>query len=203
MQIHFRNYPSSTLLAWHGSQSLLQAFLNSLKEAAVICAGNAAPVLQMSQQAQQDLWKSVESSDLASYQRIAQSLAVTPKARGDKPPGIPVRLYVQHNSGGESQTYCVQLCVAFVSVSVHLNVIWLVSHLADTMTALHMCMSIFVLHCFTDSVRIVHFRLHLTHILLTIQTTCQAMEALTTHRGHHQLSVAVEPVLHWVKRCSN
>ena len=79
---------------------MIQAFLNSLKEAAVICAGNAASVLQMSQQAQQHLSKSVEKPDVTAYQRIAQSLTLAPRARGERPPCIPVRLYVQRSSGG-------------------------------------------------------------------------------------------------------
>ena len=100
LQIHFRDFPSSTLAAWQGVQPVLQAFLNSLKEAAVICAGTAASVLQMSQQSQQNLWKSVEEADLAAYQRVASSLQLTPKARGSRSANIPVRLHLRNASGG-------------------------------------------------------------------------------------------------------
>lgn len=104
MQIHFRDYPRDTLLPWDSSQALIQAFLNSLKEAAVICSGSAASILQMSQQAQQDLWKSVEVPNLSAYKRVAGSLNLTPRAKGDKPPNLPLRLYVQHNSSGKQQS---------------------------------------------------------------------------------------------------
>lgn len=105
-QIHFRDYPKDTLLAWDGSQPLLSAFLNSLKEAAVICAGQAAAILQMSQQAQHDLWQSVETPNLTAYQRVANSLNLTPRRKGDKLPNIPLRLYLQSSSSGESCCTC-------------------------------------------------------------------------------------------------
>lgn len=101
VQIHFRDFPSDTLLAWEGSHSLLQTYLNSLKEAAVICSGNAAAILQMSQQSQQNLWTSVEAADLNAYQRVASSLQLSPKAKGSRPAMIPVRLHIQRSSGGE------------------------------------------------------------------------------------------------------
>ena len=104
--MHFRDFPADTLLSWEGSQSLLQAYLNSLKEAAVICSGNAASILQMSQQAQQDLWRSVEAADLPAYQRVASSLQLTPKTRGSRSAMIPVRLHVQTSHSGELQ--CIQ-----------------------------------------------------------------------------------------------
>ncbi len=100
-QIHFRDFPSDTLLAWEGSHSTLQTYLNSLKEAAVICSGNAAAILQMSQQSQQNLWTSVEAADLSAYQRVASSLQLSPKAKGSRPAMIPVRLHIQRSSGGE------------------------------------------------------------------------------------------------------
>ena len=101
LQIHFRDFPSDSLAAWSGAQPLLQAYLNSLKEAAVICAGTAATVLQMSQQSQQNLWTSVATADLAAYQRVASSLQLTPKARGSRPANVPVRLHLRNISGGE------------------------------------------------------------------------------------------------------
>ncbi len=101
LQIHFRDFPSDTLLAWEGSQSLLQAYLNSLKEAAVICSGNAAAILQMTQQSQQSLWTSVEAADLPAYQRVVSSLQLTPKARGSRSATVPVRLQLRNGSGGE------------------------------------------------------------------------------------------------------
>jgi len=101
LQIHFRDFPSDTLLTWEGSHSLLQTYLNSLKEAAVICSGNAAAILQMSQQSQQNLWTSVEAADLSAYQRVASSLQISPKAKGSRPAMVPVRLHIQRSSGGE------------------------------------------------------------------------------------------------------
>ena len=103
LQIHFRDFPSDTLLSWEGSQPLLQAYLNSLKEAAVICSGNAASILQMSQQSQQNLWQSVETADLASFQRVASSLQLTPKARGSRSASVPVRLLFQRSASGKLQ----------------------------------------------------------------------------------------------------
>ena len=118
VQIHFRDFPSDTLLAWEGSHSLLQTYLNSLKEAAVICSGNAAAILQMSQQSQQSLWTSVEAADLNAYQRVASSLQLSPKAKGSRPAMIPVRLHIQRSSGGEcsriaifSTAFCFQKAV--------------------------------------------------------------------------------------------
>lgn len=100
LQIHFRDFPEDTLAVWEGAQPLLQAFLNSLKEAAVICAGSAAAVLQMSQQSQQNLWSSVEAADLTAYQHVASSLHLTPKARGTRPAKVPIRLLFRNTSGG-------------------------------------------------------------------------------------------------------
>ena len=100
LQVHFRDFPTKTLLAWEGSQPLLQAYLNSLKEAAVICSGNAAAILQMSQQSQKSLWNSVESADVVGFQKVSSSLQLTPRARGNKPASVPVRLHVQRESGG-------------------------------------------------------------------------------------------------------
>lgn len=114
LQIHFRDYPRNTLLAWDGTQSLIQAFLNSIKEAAVICAGNAAAVLQMSQQAQQELWNSVETPNLSAYQRVAGSLNLTPKAKGNKPASIPVRLYFRQSTSGKSSYAGVCKRIGFV-----------------------------------------------------------------------------------------
>lgn len=103
--IHFRDFPSDTLLAWEGSHSTLQTYLNSLKEAAVICSGNAAAILQMSQQSQQNLWTSVEAADLSAYQRVASSLQLSPKAKGSRPAMIPVRLHIQRSSGDYMSSY--------------------------------------------------------------------------------------------------
>ena len=100
MQIHFRDFPQDALAVWDGAQPLLQAFLNSLKEAAVICAGSAAAVLQMSQQSQQNLWSSVVAADLTAYQRVASSLHLAPKARGNRSANVPVRLLFRNTSGG-------------------------------------------------------------------------------------------------------
>lgn len=103
--IHFRDFPSDTLPVWEGDQPLLQAFLNSLKEAAVICAGSAAAVLQMSQQSQQNLWSSVQAADLTAYQRVASSLHLTPKARGARSANVPVRLHFRNTSGDYMSSY--------------------------------------------------------------------------------------------------
>ena len=105
-QIHFRDFPKEALLAWDGSQPLLSAFLNSLKEAAVICAGQAAAILQMSQQAQHDLWQSVETPNLTAYHRVVKSLNLTPRSKGDKLPNIPLRLYLQSSSSGKLYCSC-------------------------------------------------------------------------------------------------
>lgn len=120
MQVHFRDFPSNTLAAWQGAQPVLQAYLNSLKEAAVICAGTAASVLQMSQQSQQNLWKSVEEADLAAYERVARSLQLTPRAKGTRSANVPIRLHVRKTSGGAwplcvashtSESFCAMMLV--------------------------------------------------------------------------------------------
>ena len=101
LQVHFTSYPASTLLAWNGLQSSLDAYLNSLKEAAVIARGNAAAVMNMSDGAQQDLWRSIQQSDLQKFERVAASLQVEPAVRGGRQACLPLRVYAQSRSEGE------------------------------------------------------------------------------------------------------
>ena len=102
LQVHFTSYPASTLLAWSGLQSSLDAYLNSLKEAAVIARGNAAAIMNMSDGAQQDLWRSIQQSDLAKFERVAASLQVEPANRGSRQACLPLRVYAQTRSEGEA-----------------------------------------------------------------------------------------------------
>eukprot|EP00891_Asterochloris_glomerata_P006419 jgi/Astpho2/6419/Aster-x0280 len=97
-EVHFTSYPASTLLAWSGLQSSLDAYLNSLKEAAVIARGNAAAVMNMSDGAQKDLWRSIQQSDLPAFERVAASLQVEPAGRGSRQACLPLRVYAQTRS---------------------------------------------------------------------------------------------------------
>lgn len=100
LTVHFRSFPSDTLLRWDGDVTLRAAFFNSLKEAAYICQGSARSVMDMALQAQNDLWSAVTAGDAEQYASVSSSLNMVPKARGDRRPSVPLRLYVRHSHGG-------------------------------------------------------------------------------------------------------
>ncbi|CAL8471512.1 g11054 [Coccomyxa elongata] len=100
LTVHFRSFPSDTLLRWDGDITLRAAFFNSLKEAAYICQGSARSVMDMALQAQNDLWSAVTAGDAEQYASISSSLNMSPKARGERRPSVPLRLYVRHTHGG-------------------------------------------------------------------------------------------------------
>ncbi|KAK9918214.1 hypothetical protein WJX75_002319 [Coccomyxa subellipsoidea] len=101
LTVHFRAFPD-VLLRWDGDSTLRAAYFNSLKEAAYIFQGSALTreVMNMALQAQNDLWNAVTAGDAEQYASVCRSLRMVPKARGERRPSVPLRLYIRQNHGG-------------------------------------------------------------------------------------------------------
>lgn len=74
LTVHFRGYPSE-LLPYEGEDAMKWSFINSLKEASYVMYGSTKLVMNLSQNDQLDLWRSVVQGDVESYDRVCFRLA--------------------------------------------------------------------------------------------------------------------------------
>jgi len=71
------------------------------QEAAYVCQGSAGGVMGMATSARDELWAAVAAGDGARVAAVADSaLRLAPRARGDRRPSLPLRLYVRTGDTG-------------------------------------------------------------------------------------------------------
>ncbi|KAK9843411.1 hypothetical protein WJX81_000813 [Elliptochloris bilobata] len=95
LTVHFRSFPRGRLLRWDGVASMRAAFFSSLKEAAYVCQGSAGGVMGMATSAQDELWAAVAAGDGSRVAAVSGALRLAPRARGDRRPMLPLRIYVR------------------------------------------------------------------------------------------------------------
>lgn len=101
--LHFRNYPSKTIVPYIDDTTLKQCFRNSLKEAAYICQGMAGVqrIMGMTQGSQDEYWRAVIQANRDQYTKVIKSLALRPiPFRGNRAPSIPARIYTMDTAPG-------------------------------------------------------------------------------------------------------
>ncbi|KAD3640588.1 hypothetical protein E3N88_29811 [Mikania micrantha] len=74
LTVHFRGYPGNILIPCDGEDSVKWSYINSLKEAAYIIHGSSKNVMNMSHPDQVELWRSVMSGKLETYNCISSKL---------------------------------------------------------------------------------------------------------------------------------
>ncbi|KAL8200285.1 hypothetical protein R6Q57_011624 [Mikania cordata] len=74
LTVHFRGYPGNILIPCDGEDSVKWSYINSLKEAAYIIHGSSKNVMNMSHPDQVELWQSVMSGKLETYNCISSKL---------------------------------------------------------------------------------------------------------------------------------
>lgn len=90
LTVHYRACPVQSILSW--SSQLAQAtFLNTLKEAAIICTGSANRVMNMTSFAQQDLQEAIRACDFKKLSGISEQLGFGATAPGMR---LPVRVVI-------------------------------------------------------------------------------------------------------------
>lgn len=113
LTVHFRGYPANLLTPCDNEDCVKWSFINSLKEAAYVINGNCKNVMNMSQNDQVELWRSIVNGNLEAYLRVSHKLKLeiggdekfnsskSPKPSldsdnmvPDKAGRIPVRLYI-------------------------------------------------------------------------------------------------------------
>ena len=112
------------LVPFDGPLSLRASYLNSLKvldsriddhqsstttskEAAFICRGSAARVMEMGTVAQEQLWGAVQGGapDMRALCEVVDSLQLAPIARGGRQATVPLRVYINARPQGAFPSY--------------------------------------------------------------------------------------------------
>ena len=60
-----------------------------------MCQGSAAGIMGMATSAQDELWAAVGAGDGGRVAAVSGALRLAPRARGDRRPTLPLRVYVQ------------------------------------------------------------------------------------------------------------
>eukprot|EP01025_Chloroclados_australasicus_P016280 TRINITY_DN180_c0_g1_i1.p2 TRINITY_DN180_c0_g1~~TRINITY_DN180_c0_g1_i1.p2 ORF type:complete len:287 (+),score=31.06 TRINITY_DN180_c0_g1_i1:80-940(+) len=95
--MHFRDFPEE-LKVWGGGLSLKTNFYNSLKEASFIFSGSAGRVLRLVEDEKKELWDSIVSGDVDTYNKRISVMGLIPTTRpGRECVEIPVRILVRRN----------------------------------------------------------------------------------------------------------
>ncbi|KAK3289754.1 Ubiquitin-like modifier-activating enzyme atg7 [Cymbomonas tetramitiformis] len=95
LTVHFRTFPDEVLLKCNDSQTVRAHFYNSLKEAMYIMYGSAGSVMQLSQQVQTQLWKSIEDGmDMETYDTSTSTLPSSTTQPNKSIRAVPVRMYL-------------------------------------------------------------------------------------------------------------
>ena len=76
-----------------------------MQEAAYICTGTSAAVMGMASGAQDDLWRSVESSNFGQYFRITESMNIASSRREGRRQNVPLRVYIKSGRGKQRNSY--------------------------------------------------------------------------------------------------
>lgn len=66
-----------------------------MQEAAYVCQGTAGGVMGMATSQQDELWAAVAAGDGARVAAVSAALRLAPRARGDRQPTLPLRVYVR------------------------------------------------------------------------------------------------------------
>ncbi|KAK3285022.1 hypothetical protein CYMTET_7355, partial [Cymbomonas tetramitiformis] len=116
--VHFRTFPDEVLLKCNDSQTVRAHFYNSLKEAMYIMYGSAGSVMQLSQQVQTQLWKSIEDGmDMETYDTSTSTLPSSTTQPNKSIRAVPVRMYLMGDkrvaSDDPQVVPCISLADAF------------------------------------------------------------------------------------------
>lgn len=65
-----------------------------------MCQGTAGGVMGMATSQQDELWAAVEAGDGARVAAVSAALRLAPRARGDRQPTLPLRVYVRTGDVG-------------------------------------------------------------------------------------------------------
>eukprot|EP00884_Botryococcus_braunii_P011974 jgi/Botrbrau1/20778/Bobra.0156s0010.1 len=104
LTVHYRAFPES-LLEWEGPKAMRAAYLNSLKEAAVIALGSCSPVMQMAQGTEDDLWEAVQRADVARWREVMEGLGLLAGRPASDKKFIPFRLLLRRGGRGYLTSY--------------------------------------------------------------------------------------------------
>lgn len=99
LTVHYRACPTDVVLPC--TQDMWRSnFINSVKEAAVICSGSASRILQMASATQAKLYRSAEAGDMAALSEMSPQLGLPLTSSAQR---LPIRVVV-HSSDGTIQT---------------------------------------------------------------------------------------------------
>mmetsp|Transcript_19458 Transcript_19458/g.58800 ORF Transcript_19458/g.58800 Transcript_19458/m.58800 type:complete len:278 (-) Transcript_19458:227-1060(-) len=100
LTVHYRACPADVVLPWTIAV-WRSTFINSLKEAAVILAGGAGRVLQMTSATQSQLWDGAQGGDMRAVAAVATQLGLPPTGGVTR---LPVRVSLLGPDGGIQTT---------------------------------------------------------------------------------------------------
>jgi autophagy-related protein 5 len=117
LTLHFTGFPSSTLTEYTGEASLQNCLFHSLKEASFIARNTANPVMAMTVEAKNDLWKALGGSNgsgsngrggAINYSKYREIMHSIPLISPESLDAVPIRVYLRPGSssgGGRGSSY--------------------------------------------------------------------------------------------------
>jgi autophagy-related protein 5 len=79
IEVHFHRYPSDTLLAYQGLKSIKIIYQNSLKESCSLLLGTSGPVMNLSRDQEETMWKCISQADFKTFKDIGHDFISIPK----------------------------------------------------------------------------------------------------------------------------
>lgn len=70
LEVHFHRFPSEVLLPYSGIKSIRSIFQNALKESSALLFGTSGPVMNLSRDQEESMWKSLSDLNFKSFKEI-------------------------------------------------------------------------------------------------------------------------------------
>lgn len=97
IEAHFHRFPNENLLAYQGLKSLKNIFQNSLKESCALLLGTSGPVMNLSRDQENNMWKAASSGDFRIFKEIGNDFVRIPK---NECRFVPVRIFYAKIANG-------------------------------------------------------------------------------------------------------
>lgn len=73
IEVHFHRYPTEELLPFNGIKSIRSIFQNSLKESTALLLGTSAPVMNLSRDQEETMWKCKNEGNFKQFREIGSA----------------------------------------------------------------------------------------------------------------------------------
>jgi autophagy-related protein 5 len=97
VEVHFHRFPSDSLLPYQGLKSLRSVFQNTLKEACALLLGTSGPVMSLSRDQEDSMWRMANSGEFKGFKEIGADFM---KVKPEDCRYVPVKVFYGKKGNG-------------------------------------------------------------------------------------------------------